>query len=87
MGNGDEQSGDGWKYRGRGLIQITGKDNYAAFRKWLGRDIEPDDVASNLDLSVKTAIWYWKCCELADLNSVEKVTRRINGGLNGIDEC
>ncbi|HHF1573266.1 TPA: glycoside hydrolase family 19 protein [Haemophilus influenzae] len=86
LGNGDEKSGDGWKYRGRGLIQITGKDNYAAFRKWLGRDIEPEDVAGNLDLSVKTAVWYWKCYELADLNSVEKVTRRINGGLNGIDE-
>ncbi|HHX0544957.1 TPA: glycoside hydrolase family 19 protein, partial [Haemophilus influenzae] len=44
------------------------------------------DVAGNLDLSVKTAVWYWKCYELAELNSVEKVTRRINGGLNGIDE-
>ena len=86
MGNGDESSGDGWRYRGRGMIQITGKDNYTKFRKWLGRDILPEDVESNLDLSVKAAVWYWLANDLAALSSVEKVTRRINGGLNGINE-
>lgn len=86
MGNGKESSGDGWLYRGRGLLQLTGKENYSAFQKWLGRDIQPDDISTNLDLAVKAGVWYWLKCDLASLNSVEKVTRRINGGLNGIDD-
>ena len=86
MGNGDEASGDGWKYRGRGIIQITGKRNYDAFAKWLELDINPDDVAINLTLAVKAGVWFWLENEIASLNSVEKVTRRINGGLNGLDD-
>lgn len=86
MGNGDENSGDGWKYRGRGIIQITGKSNYDAFRKWLGRDILPDDIANNLDLAVKAGIWFWLVNDIASLNSVEKATRRVNGGLNGLED-
>lgn len=86
MGNGNENSGDGWKYRGRGIIQITGKRNYDAFAKWLERDINPDDVAINLTLAVKAGVWFWLVNEIASLNSVEKATRRINGGLNGIED-
>lgn len=86
MGNGDENSGDGWKYRGRGIIQITGKRNYDAFSKWLERDINPDDVAINLTFAVKAGVWFWLTNEIASLNSVEKATRRINGGLNGIED-
>lgn len=86
MGNGDEASGDGWKYRGRGLIQITGKKNYIAFRNWLGRDFALHELAEDLDLAVSAAVWYWQANELASLASVEKVTIRINGGTNGLDD-
>lgn len=50
MGNGDEYSGDGWKYRGRGAIQLTGKSNYLSFQKWLNlRELNPDDVAGSFE--------------------------------------
>ena len=84
MGNGDEESGDGWRYRGRGIIQITGKKNYIAFRNWLGRDFALHELAEDLDLAVSAAVWYWQANELASLASVEKVTVRINGGTNGL---
>ncbi|KLT48618.1 glycoside hydrolase family 19 protein [Pasteurella multocida] len=86
MGNGDERSGDGWRYRGRGIIQITGKNNYTAFKSWLGRDIQLDDIANNLDLAVKVGVWFWLANDLAQINSVEKATRRVNGGLNGLED-
>ncbi|MFC1141214.1 glycoside hydrolase family 19 protein [Pasteurella multocida] len=86
MGNGSESSGDGWRFRGRGIIQITGKNNYTAFKAWLGRDIQLDDIANNLDLAVKTGVWFWITNDLAQVNSVEKATRRVNGGLNGLEE-
>ncbi|NMR53017.1 hypothetical protein A0R67_03975 [Pasteurella multocida subsp. multocida] len=86
MGNGDEASGDGWRYRGRGIVQITGKNNYTAFKAWLGRDINIDDIATNMDLAVKAGVWFWIRNEIADVTSVEKATRRVNGGLNGLEE-
>ena len=86
MGNGSEETMDGWNYRGRGLIQITGKDNYIRFARWLGDTINPKEVSSNLDLAVKAAVWYWIFNELASLDSVQKVTIRINGGTNGLDD-
>lgn len=84
MGNGSEASGDGWRYRGVGAIQLTGKNNHTAFKKWLGRDIEPSDIAINLDLAVKAAVWFWLVNDLSSINSVSKVTLRINGGSNGL---
>lgn len=84
LGNGTEASGDGFKYRGRGLIQLTGKVNYVAFEKWLGRDITADEVGQDLDLIVKTGVWYWLNRRLADYHSVTTVTKLINGGLNGL---
>ncbi|MFP4793715.1 glycoside hydrolase family 19 protein [Pasteurella multocida] len=86
MGNGSESSGDGWRYRGRGIIQITGKNNYTAFKSWLGRDIHLDDITNNLDLAVKTGVWFWITNDLSQINSVEKATRRVNGGLNGLED-
>lgn len=92
MGNGNIASGDGWKYRGRGLIQLTGKGNYAEFSK----DFDIDDVMKNPDLvsddltvAVKSAVWFWIRNDLnkyADSNDVRGCTRRINGGYNGLDE-
>ena len=64
MGNGPESSGDGWKYRGRGPIQLTGKDNYRAFAKEMFEDWEnlfenPDWVTSDRDIALMSAIWFW----------------------------
>ncbi len=90
MGNGDEASGDGWKYRGRGLIQLTGKDNYAAFS--LGADnealLKPDLVAEP-ELAALSAGWFWQTNglnTLADNKDIVGMTRRINGGTNGLDD-
>ena len=85
MGNGPEETMDGWNYRGRGLIQITGKSNYTRFAQWYGETIDPKEISSNLDLAVMVAVWYWISNDLASLDSVQKVTLRINGGTNGID--
>jgi putative chitinase len=89
MGNGDEKSGDGWRFRGRGYIQLTGKDNYEAFSKFIGEDCvkNPDLVAQKYPL--ESAIWFFKqnnifslAKDLSDY-SILKVTKKINGGSNG----
>ena len=88
MGNGNEASGDGWRYRGRGLIQLTGKDNYAAFSKWLGDERvidQPDLVAT--EYAVHSAVFFWDrnaLNALADTDDIVRVTKRINGGENGL---
>lgn len=89
MGNGPESTGDGWKYRGRGLIQLTGKDNYKRFALWMGEPSivnNPDLVAS--DYGVYSAVFYWTVNNLnkvADRDDVRLLTKRINGGYNGLD--
>jgi len=90
MGNGDEASGDGWKYRGRGLIQLTGKDNYAAFSLDADNEalVNPDLVAEP-ELAALSAGWFWKkngLNALADAKDIVGMTRRINGGTNGLDD-
>ena len=90
MGNGDESSGDGYRYRGRGFIQLTGKNNYRAFAKWAN----DDNIVSNprlvaTEYAVESAIYYWDANNLdryADDNDVEKLTRAINGGVNGLND-
>jgi predicted chitinase len=88
MGNGSESSGDGWKYRGRGLIQLTGKNNYQAFAKWIGDDRildDPDLVAT--EYAVHSAVFYWdknSLNKIADKDDVVRLTKRINGGTNGL---
>lgn len=84
IGNGNEASGDGYKYRGRGLIQLTGRDNYVKFEQWLKRVIVVDQVGVDLELIVLTGVWYWQVNKLAQYRSVTTVTRLINGGLNGL---
>lgn len=94
MGNGDEASGDGWTFKGRGALQLTGRNNYTAFADSIGDMCiieEPKIVAQ--EHSFTSAMWYfdennlWKICkgELSD-SVIEKLTRKINGGLNGIDD-
>lgn len=93
MGNGPESSGDGYKYRGRGYIQLTGKVNYQAFDKVVEEDIvnQPELVATKYPLL--SAAWYWNSRNLntvADGGSTEleiaRVTRRVNGGTNGLTD-
>jgi putative chitinase len=91
MGNGPEASGDGYKFRGRGYIQLTGKDNYTAFGKSIGVDmsVNPDSVSTTHALT--SAAWFWsknKLNEIADTGStdevVTKITKRVNGGTIGL---
>lgn len=96
MGNG-EASGDGWRYRGRGPIQLTGKNNYILFANWVkNKDIinNPDLILKDNDLLVLTAFFYWDYRKINNIiidnaNQYEickKVTRAINGGYNGLDD-
>jgi putative chitinase len=93
MGNGDEASGDGYKFRGRGYIQLTGKNNYAAFGKAINEDItaNPDLVATKYPLL--SAAWFWSSNGLntladkgADDASVTAITKRVNGGTIGLPD-
>ena len=88
MGNGPEESGDGWKYRGAGLIQITGKSNHEAFAKSL--DMQVDDVPDYLrtfEGAVQSACFFWENNNLnkcADSRDFVLLTKKINGGTNGL---
>jgi len=89
MGNGSEVSGEGWKYRGRGFIQITGKENY--FRLANDTDIDclknPDLLLEEVNALV-SALWFWKSKAInvfADLDDINRVTKRVNGGINGLE--
>lgn len=90
MGNGDEASGDGWRYRGRGFIQLTGHDNYQAFGDAIGEDVvsHPELVAQPR-LAALSAAWYWQTHglnALADAQDIVGMTKRINGGTVGLEE-
>lgn len=93
MGNGAEASGDGYKHRGRGYIQLTGKDNYQAFFKSIGLPPEtnPDVVAS--DYALLSAAWFWNkngLNKLADVGAndgaVTTITKKVNGGTIGLPD-
>lgn len=89
MDNGNEASGDGYKYRGRGFIQITGRSNYTELSKDTGIDFvtNPDLLLEEVN-SMVSALWFWNkngLNALADKNDIKAITKRINGGLNGIE--
>lgn len=92
LGNTPEADGDGQKYRGRGLIQITGHDNYLACSKALFGDdrlLRTPELLEQAEWAAKSAAWYWSSRNInapADAGDFELVTRRINGGLNGLAE-
>jgi len=90
MGNGDEASGEGFKYRGRGLIQLTGKDNYVAFGNATGVDAVNNPVlVEHPEAASLSAGWFWDTRHLnnyADQKDVVGMTKRINGGTNGLDD-
>jgi len=90
MGNGDEASGDGARYKGRGLIQVTGKDNYFWFASSL--EITPEAAAEYMQTfegAAQSACWYWETTELnklADTGDILTMTKRINGGTIGLED-
>lgn len=90
MGNGDEASGDGWKFRGRGAIQLTGRSNYTAFAHSLGIDVdEAVAYCETLQGAIESACWFWNSHNLnalADERDITKMTKVINGGTLGLDE-
>jgi putative chitinase len=93
MGNGDKNSGDGYKFRGRGFIQLTGKTNYKSYGDYISVDLitNPSLVATKYALS--SAAWYfekrklWQVCdEGIELETIKKVTKLVNGGYNGLED-
>ena len=90
MGNGDEASGDGYRYRGRGLIQLTGKSNYTWFAASL--EITPEEATEYLGTfegAAQSACWFWETNKLnqwADAEDILTLTKRINGGTIGLDD-
>jgi putative chitinase len=90
MGNGDESSGDGWRYCGRGLIQLTGKNNYQAFADSIETPVE--DVPAYLatfEGACQSACWFWETNNLnqwADKGDILTLTKRINGGTIGLED-
>lgn len=90
IGNGDEASGDGWRFRGRGPIQITGRENYQKYGTRLNVDLLNDpDKAATPEVGFRIAGLYWRengLNELADAGMFETITKRINGGLKGLED-
>jgi predicted chitinase len=98
LGNGDEASGDGFRYRGRGLIQLTGRSNYDDFTACHNRKnpqdpqdfaADPDLLVSQLKYAVESAFYFWDARNVnpvADTDNVADVTLAVNGGYNGLDD-
>ena len=90
LGNTPEKDGDGQRYKGRGLIQLTGKANYEAYKKYCGYDVvkEPELLAKPVG-AIRSSMWFWKehgLNSLADRDDIVAITKRINGGTNHLYE-
>jgi putative chitinase len=87
---GNTEPGDGFRFRGRGLIQITGRDNYRRVAAALGIDcVEHPELLEQPCAAALSAAWFWaenECNALADAGATTLITRRVNGGLNGLQE-
>ena len=90
MGNGSEESGDGFRYCGRGLIQLTGKQNYSWFAASLGIDVEEaSEYLQTFEGAAQSACWFWETNNLnafADAGDIVGMTKRINGGIIGLED-
>jgi putative chitinase len=90
MGNGDEASQEGWKFCGRGLIQLTGKNNYQAFADSLEMDVnDVPEYLGTFEGAAQSACWFWETNNLnkwADAGDIKELTRRINGGYIGLED-
>lgn len=88
---GNTKAGDGKRYKGRGLIQLTGRANYTAYSKYTGVDYlaQPELLSTDPMVAVDVSCWFWKdrgLDKLAEMDDVKAVTKRINGGYNGLDD-
>jgi putative chitinase len=90
MGNGDEESGDGWRYHGRGLIQLTGRNNYDACGEALDVDLDEDaDYLATPEGAARSAAWFWHkngLNKFADADDIVGCTKRVNGGTIGLED-
>ena len=90
MGNGDEASGDGWRFCGRGLIQLTGRNNYQAFADSLEMDInDVPEYLMTFEGAAQSACWFWETNNLnrfADKGDIKGLTKAINGGYIGLED-
>ena len=90
MGNGPESSGDGWRYAGKGLIQLTGRDNYTRFAESIETPVEEiPDYLGTFEGAVQSACWFWEVNNLnqwADAGDILTLTKRINGGVIGLED-
>jgi putative chitinase len=90
MGNGDTASGEGFKFRGRGIVQLTGKDNYTAFGKSVGMTAEQViDYVQTKKGALESACWYWKSRNInaaCDANDIVKMSKLVNGGTIGLED-
>lgn len=90
MGNGPTESGDGWKYRGRGLKQLTGKDNYTRCGQAIGANlVDEPDLLINPKYAALSAAWFWqsnKCGPIAESGDFVALTKKINGGTIGLED-
>ena len=90
---GNTEAGDGVRFKGRGLIQLTGRANYTSYGKAIGKDLlsgdNPKQVADDPDMAVDVACWFWTTRNLnkaADADDALKITKRINGGTKGLED-
>jgi putative chitinase len=88
---GNTQVGDGWRFKGRGLIQLTGRANYQAYKDYSGIDVITNpDLASRPDIAIDIAGWFWSIRynlnPIADINNITSITKKINGGLTNFSE-
>ena len=90
MGNGPEESGDGFRYCGRGLIQLTGKQNYTKFAESIDTPVEDiPEFLGTFEGAIQSACWFWETNNLnqyADSNDILTMTKRINGGTIGLED-
>lgn len=90
MGNADETSKEGYKYRGRGFIQLTGKNNYENFSKSIGKNIDETlEYCLSNEGALESALYFWKkenLNELCDKDDIKTMTKKINGGFNGLED-
>lgn len=90
MGNGNEASGDGWKFRGRGVLQVTGKNNYTRCSRYIYNDesylVKFPDMLTQKEPALMSAIWYWDENNLKYETDFRELTRKINGGYNGMQD-
>ena len=92
MGNGPEESGEGWYFRGRGIVQITGKNNYTKCSQSLFESnvlVENPDLLLESEYAIHSACWFWSAArlnELSDIGDIKTMTKRINGGFIGLED-